>query len=214
MNKPGQVFIISGPSGSGKDTLIKALMEKRPEIKLSVSSVTRAPRPGELNGSHYNFITKDEFLRMLDNGEFLEYNTYLGNYYGTPRAQVEAWLQSGADVILEIDVNGAGHVKKKLPDAVSIFVMPPSMRELGERLAGRRTEDEETAQKRLLEALREMECAGSYDYIIINDRLQNAVRQLECVVEAQGCRAENMTETVKGVLKDAQSVNWQTSQNV
>ncbi len=208
MTKTGQVFIISGPSGSGKDTLIGALLQKRQDLKLSVSSVTRTPRAGEIDGQHYHFITRNEFLRMLDNNEFLEHNTYLGNYYGTPRKQVDAWLKKGFNVILEIDVNGAERIRETLPDTISVFVMPPSMRALEERLIGRRTEDYKTARKRLLEAVREMARVGEYDYIVVNDELPNAVRLLECIIEAQGCRTKNMTETVKGVLSDAQSIHW------
>ena len=166
MKNKGLLFIISGPSGAGKGTVVKELV-KLPENEVSISVTTRKPREGEIDGIHYHFFSVDKFRKLIDENGFLEYAQYCENYYGTPLAQIEKWLSEGKNVILEIDVQGCRQVKIKRPDAVTIFIAPPSMEVLEKRLTGRGTEDEETIQKRLNTAKSEMQKAGEYDYCLL-----------------------------------------------
>lgn len=173
--KKGCLLVISGPSGVGKGTIVKCLLEQLDNISLSVSCTTRAPRAGEVDGKHYYFITKEEFTRMIDEGAFLEYEANFSNYYGTPLGKVKEKLDAGEDVILEIDVRGGLNVKKKLPEAALLFIMPPSMEVLKDRLAGRGTETPEQVEKRFSEAEREINAGKAYEYHIVNDTLAQAV---------------------------------------
>ncbi len=175
----GRLYIISGCSGVGKGTLLKLFLDKNPEIKLSISATTRAPRKGEKDGVNYFFISKEEFLSEVNNKEFLEWAEFSGNYYGTKKSFVEKTLNNGKDLILEIEVQGAKQVKSKMRDAITIFIMPPSIVTLEKRLRGRHTEDEETILKRLNEAKREIEAGRNFDYIIINDNLDDALINLQ-----------------------------------
>ena len=175
----GNLYIISGCSGVGKGTLLKKFLENNPEIKLSISATTRQPRKGEENGVNYFFISREEFLNSVKNNEFLEWAEFSGNYYGTKLNFTQKTLNSGTDLILEIDVQGAKQVKEKMPEAVSIFIMPPSVEELEQRLRGRHTEDEQTIQKRLHEVSREIEAGKTFDYKIVNDNLDTALMKLE-----------------------------------
>lgn len=179
----GRLFIISGCSGAGKGTLIKLLLEKNPDIKLSVSAATRAPREGEKDGINYFFVSKEEFKRSIENNEFLEWAEFCGNYYGTKKNFVQKTLDKGIDLILEIDVQGAGQVKKKMPEAKTVFIMPPSLEVLEKRLRGRNTESEEAVLKRLSEAQREIETGKSFDYQIINDKLEDALNSLQKIFD-------------------------------
>ncbi len=183
----GRLFIISGCSGVGKGTLIKLFLEKNPEIKLSVSATTRTPRDEEQDGVNYFFISKEEFLAAVNNNEFLEWAQFSGNYYGTKKSYVEKTLNKGKDVILEIEVKGAEQVKSKMPQAVTVFIMPPSVHTLEERLRGRHTEDEETIRKRLNEANREIQAGREFDYQIINDNLEDALENLQKIFDKEGC---------------------------
>lgn len=200
MNKGG-VFIISGPSGSGKDTLIVRLLEKLPELRFSISSITRGMREGEKQGEKYNFITREKFEDMINNGELLEYNTYVGNYYGTPKAPVVKAIEDGCDMIIEVDVNGADQIREKLPDAVSIFIMPPSYEELKARLSGRGTETEELIDRRMNSALGEIRRASEYDYIVVNDDIDTAVNDIMSVILSQRLKTERKSYIIEEVLK-------------
>lgn len=178
----GKLFVISGCSGVGKGTLLKVFLSQNPEIELSISATTRKPRPGEVDGVNYFFVTKEEFKKAADNNEFLEWAEFNGNFYGTKEAYVEKRLSEGKNVILEIETRGAFQIKKKKPEAVLIFIMPPSLEELEHRLRGRNTEDETAIQNRLHEAYRELECSKDYDYKIVNDNLEQAVGELERII--------------------------------
>ena len=185
----GLLLVVSGPSGVGKGTLVKALMDRNSKIKMSVSATTREPRPGEIEGVHYFFKSEEEFKAMADRGEFLEYIHVFGSkYYGTPRSFVEQHLANGYDVILEIDVQGAMKVKQSFPDAVLMFITAPSMSEIKSRLIGRGTETMEQVEKRFATAFEEIKMIPQYDYVIINDVVDVAVHHMEAILEAERCR--------------------------
>ena len=190
----GLLLVVSGPSGVGKGTLVKALMERNSKIKMSVSATTREPRPGEIEGVHYFFKTEEEFKAMADRGEFLEYIHVFGSkYYGTPRSFVEQHLANGYDVILEIDVQGAMKVKQSFPDAVLMFITAPSMSEIKSRLIGRGTETMEQVEKRFATAFEEIKMIPEYDYVIVNDVVDVAVHHMEAILEAERCRVSRST---------------------
>lgn len=199
MNKGG-VFIVSGPSGSGKDTLLVELFKKCPEIGFSISSITRDMRVGEKQGEKYNFISREEFERMIAADELLEYNVFVGNYYGTPKAPVIEATESGKDFIIEVDVNGAAQIRTKLPEAKSIFIMPPSFEELKRRLSGRGTESEEVIEARMKSALGEIKRATEYDYIVVNDDIATAVDDIISVIKSNGLKLENQKHIINEVL--------------
>ena len=167
--KKGLLFIISGPAGSGKGTVVSSLLSKHPELKLSISATTRAPRPGEVNGVHYYYISKEEFESRIENGKMLEYTTYSGNYYGTPMKEVNEAMDSGYDVILEIEVDGAMQIKKKIENSVTIMLTPPSAEVLEKRLRGRGTETEDVIKWRLERAKEEIKLMPEYDYAVVNE---------------------------------------------
>ena len=197
----GKLFIVSGPSGSGKDTILQLVLEKHPEIKFSISTITRPKRNDAKEDGKYNFITKEEFLRMLDNDLLLEHNEYAGNYYGTPRIPVEECINSGADMIVEVDVNGAANIRNKMPDAVSIFIMPPSLNELKRRLSKRGTESEDVVKLRLDAALGEIARADEYDYIVVNDVLEEAVEDLLSVILSERLKLSRQKYIIDEVLE-------------
>ena len=184
----GQLIVLSGPSGSGKSTVIKKLMEQRGNIHFSVSYTTRKPRAGEVDGVSYNFVDRAEFERMIANNEFLEYAEYSGNYYGTSLKVIEDNQVAGVDVLLDIEVEGAANVRAKCPGVVLTFIVPPTYEELERRLRGRNTDDEETIQKRLKRALEEIKEVPKYDYLVINDRVEDAAKELDAIMTAAELR--------------------------
>ena len=201
MNKGG-VFIISGPSGSGKDTVMTKLFKKMPELLFSISSITRAMRAGEREGEKYNFITREKFEDMLKNDRLLEHNEFVGNYYGTPREPVERAVANGQDMVIEVDVNGAAQIREKMPEAVSIFIMPPSFAELKRRLSGRGTESEELIQKRLTSALGEIKRAVEYDYIVVNQDIAAAADDIMSVILSSRLKTDRQTKIIDEVLSE------------
>ncbi len=204
MNKGG-VFIISGPSGSGKDTLLVELFKKREDIKFSISSITRPMREGEVEGVKYNFISREKFEQMLKDDLLLEHNVYADNYYGTPKLPVIEAVENGFDMMIEVDVNGAEQIRKKLPEAVSIFIMPPSYDELRRRLSGRGTETQEVIDKRMEIALSEISRANEYDYIVVNDDISTAVDDIISVITNSRLILKRQKHIINEVLKNVKS---------
>jgi len=190
----GLLIILSGPSGAGKGTVLKRVREKLPGLQVSVSATTRLPREGEENGVHYHFISRDDFERTIDQNGLLEYACYCDNYYGTLKAPVEQWREKGLDVVLEIEVQGAVKVLKQCPDAVSVFVTPPSLQELERRLINRRTETSEAVSKRLKQARAELSRIENYQYLVINDDIETAAGQIVSIIEAEKCRLSRNRE--------------------
>ena len=196
----GVLLVISAPSGAGKGTIIKRLMDDDRSLKLSVSATTRAPRPGEIDGEDYFFLSREEFDDLVKNGEMLEHAEYVGNCYGTPKGPVESWLEDGQDVILEIDVQGGQQVKKIMPECVSIFILPPSMKELENRLRGRSTEMDAVVDARLQAAREEVRHAEEYDYVVINDTVDKAVEDIKTIIAAEKHRFIRVSSIVERVL--------------
>lgn len=204
--KKGVVFVVLSPSGGGKGSILHEVTRDNPTARLSVSATTRAPRPGEKHGEHYFFVTREEFEEMVESGGMLEHAEYCGNYYGTPKAPVLKWTQEGYDVILEIEVQGGAQIREKLPDSVSVFILPPSMRVLESRLRRRGTEPEEIIRGRLRTArTEEIPRARECDYVIVNDRLEDAAADLEAIMRAERLK-KNRDELIKGVSDYAETV--------
>lgn len=203
MSRKGNLIIVSGPSGSGKDTMVNKLFEGAlaDELHLSVSATTRAPRPGEVDGVNYYFMSKEDFLSKADANGFLEWATFCDNCYGTPLDKVNEQLEKGIDVILVIEVQGAMQVKKLCPDAMLVFILCPSFAEQRKRLTERNTETAEAIEKRIATARLEVEYAKNYDYLIINDNLDTAVSKMETLILAERLKVKNNTKIIEEVRK-------------
>ena len=197
----GKLLVLSGPSGVGKGTVLGELMKRRTDMCFSVSATTRSPREGEVDGVNYFFVSKERFEEMIQNNELLEYAQFVSNSYGTPRAYVEQQLEKGLNVILDIEVQGARNIVNMIPDAVSVYVIPPSYEELERRLRGRGTETEEQIQGRLQTAIEEAKAADFYRYIVVNDKLEEAVNELDAIMTAEKIGYDNRKNIVKEVFK-------------
>jgi len=181
----GKLVVVSAPSGTGKGTVISKLLKKRPEFTFSVSATTRNPRPGETDGLEYHFLTHQRFCDMISNNEFLEYAEYVGEYYGTPDKPIRDNLDSGKTIILDIEVQGAKQVMQKRPDAITIFIVPPNMEELENRLRGRGTDSEEKLAARLKRASQELKEQSHYDYIVVNDSVSRTVSEILSIIDRE-----------------------------
>ncbi|MFL0249915.1 guanylate kinase [Clostridium neuense] len=193
--KKGLLIVISGPSGAGKGTICKALLEKQ-DLWISVSATTRKPRKGEIDGKSYFFLDVDEFKDRIENDGFLEYAEVYGNYYGTPKASVNEKINNGEDVILEIDIQGALKVKENYPEGVFIFILPPSMDELKKRIIGRGSETPESLMRRFKSAYKELNYVSKYNYAVINDKVDIAVSKIQAIIAAEKCRVDRIKENI------------------
>ncbi len=200
----GKLFVVSGPSGAGKGTICKEILDQERNIEMSVSMTTRAPRKGEVDKVHYHFVDRESFERLIEEDGFMEYADVYGNFYGTPKSKVLEWINAGIDVILEIDVQGAMQIKKNYPEGVFIFILPPSLTELKRRIRGRGSETEETMARRLSEALNEIRCIDKYDYRVINEELDVAIDRVRAIITAEQCKIND--EEVKRIVDKYEEV--------
>jgi len=196
--KKGKTFIVSGPSGAGKSTVLQQLLDKREDLYFSISATTRLPREGEKDGIHYHFLDVGTFQQWIAEDQFLEYAEYVGSFYGTPKRFVDEAMEQGRDVILDIEIQGALQIAAKRPETVRIFIAPPSWTELERRLSSRGTDSQEKIQERLVRAKVEFQTAHTYDYFVVNDSVENAVRELEAIITAEHCRPGERMEIISG----------------
>ena len=207
MNRKGIIIVVSGFSGAGKGTIMKALTAKYDQYALSISATTRDPRPGEVNGREYFFVSNEEFEKLIADNGLIEHAGYVNHYYGTPRKFVEDKLNAGIDVILEIEIQGALQIKEQYPDAVLLFVMPPSAAELEKRLRGRGTESDEVIRQRLKRAVEESVGIENYDYIVINDKLEDAVESVHGIITAAHGAPDRNMEFISKVREELNGLN-------
>lgn len=202
IEEKGILFILSGPSGVGKGTVRKKLFEEASELQYSISMTTRDIRPGELDGIDYFYKSIEEFETLIEQNQLLEYAKYVSNYYGTPRKYVEETLAKGQDVFLEIEVQGALQVKENFPEGVFIFLFPPSLEELKNRIVNRGTESQELVVNRLKEARKEIEMMDAYDYVVVNDRVEHAVDKVKAIIKSEHLKRERVAKQYKKILED------------
>ncbi len=189
-NRQGLLIVLSGPSGAGKGTLCKELMHNLPTLQYSVSATTRDPRPGETEGKDYFFVSREKFTELIRQNQLLEHAEFCGNFYGTPQAPVQHAITQGKDVILEIEIRGAEQIRRKFPQAVFIFIVPPSLEELRARITKRGTETEEKIRQRLDKASDELHYVSEYDYVVVNDQVETAVEKLKAIITAEKCKVK------------------------
>lgn len=202
IDEKGILFILSGPSGVGKGTVRSKLFQQDTDLQYSISMTTRGMRQGETDGVDYFYKSKTEFENLIENNQLLEYAQYVDNYYGTPRAYVEETLQKGKDVFLEIEVQGALQVKQTFPEGVFIFLFPPSLEELKNRIVNRGTESQELVINRLKEARKEIEMMDAYDYVVVNDEVDKAVNKVQAIIKSEHCKRERIEKQYKKILED------------
>ncbi|MBU5266052.1 guanylate kinase [Virgibacillus proomii] len=202
IEEKGILFVLSGPSGVGKGTVRKALFSQKTDLKYSISMTTREKRPGEQEGVDYFFKSKEDFETLIEQKQLLEYAKYVNNYYGTPRNYVEKTLAAGHDVFLEIEVQGALQVRENFPEGVFIFLFPPSLEELKNRILHRGTETEELVLNRLKEARKEIEMMDAYDYVVVNDDVGFAVSKIQAIIQSEHLRRERIAKQYKRILED------------
>lgn len=192
--KTGQVIVISSPSGGGKGTVIAELLKRKKNLWLSVSTTSRPIRTNDIPGTTYNFVSKEEFEKKIEEGYFLEYTNYVGNYYGTPKGQIKEKLDQGIDVILEIEIEGASNIKKLLPESIFIFIMPPSIKTLVKRLKKRNTDSNDKLLERFHKTYKEINDVTKYNYVVVNDTLEDTVDKVEAIIKAEKCRVDRIEE--------------------
>lgn len=192
--KTGQVIVISAPSGSGKGSVISGLLEKNNDMWLSISTTSRKIRDNDIPGVTYNFVSKEEFEEKINDEYFLEYTNYVGNYYGTPKGPIKEKIDQGIDVILEIEIEGASNIKKLIPEAIFIFIMPPSLKTLVKRLKKRGTDSKDKIIERFHTAYKEINEVSKYNYVVINDNLEDAINKVDAIIKAEKCRVDRIEE--------------------
>ena len=192
--KSGQLIVISAPSGCGKGSIINGVLEKNKNMWLSVSTTSRKIRENDIPGVTYNFVTEEEFKQKIEEGFFLEYTNYAGNYYGTPRGTIKEKLDQGIDVILEIEIEGAANIKKIIPEAIFIFILPPSLKDMVKRLKKRGTDSKEKILERFHTAYKEINEVTKYNYVVVNDILEDAINKVEAIIKAEKCRVDRIEE--------------------